>query len=148
MSNKVIRDLGVLHPLLKQAHHKIQQLVIDEYNMPIRLFETGRTQDRHAVMLKKGRETSFISPQVFNLENDPPLYATGLSYVYFDKRWSWNLRDACVMSWYLLFGNLVLDSCPEIRWGGVRRKNINYTFFYLSEDVVFENIKKYPCVTL
>jgi hypothetical protein len=110
------------------------------------LFETGRTQKRHAYLLSKGKVTSIVSPHLYNMESDPPLYATGVDYVYFDNRWSWNLRDDTVLSWYVLFGNLVLDKCPELKWKGQDRKNKNYCHFSLKQSIVYDHMDTIPCV--
>lgn len=142
---KILRTTEMLHPKLVETVHRIQKL-IDHHNIPMRLFETGRTHDRHASMIQKGKAKDIISRQLFNLENDPPLYATGLEYVYYDGRWSWNLRDSSIMSWYYLFGNIVLDECPELEWGGFNRKSTNYCYFQLRCAILVKNLEKIPCV--
>lgn len=146
--SKIIKDLRVVHPLLKTAHHRIQKEVIDAYNIPMRLFETGRTTERHMQLVNKGKENSLISPFIFNLESDPILYSTALSYVYFDQKWSWNLRDGTIRYWYLLFGNLILDECPELEWGANNRKNQNFSLFSLNSVTVNSNQNKIPCVAI
>jgi hypothetical protein len=143
---KIYRNLDVLHPVLIQCIKKIQSSIIDTYNVPMRLFETGRDHERHEMLINKGKTKDIFSNHLHNLENDPPLYATAVDYVYFDQKWSWNLRDSTIMSWYILFGNMVLDICPEIYWSGYDRKRINYCHFQLRYDIVLNNMEEFPCV--
>lgn len=143
---KIIRTTESLHPILKNCVHKIQSEIIDSYNFPIRLFETGRLFERHDLLLKKGKTRDGISRHLFNLDHDPKLYSTAVDYVYFDDKWSWNLRDSTIFSWYMLFGNLVLDKCPELIWGGFNRKSQNLNHFELKSYVIEKNLDKYPCI--
>jgi len=143
---KVLKDTSMLHPLLIGIVDRIQLQVIDKHNAPVRLFETGRQHDRHQAMLYKGTTQSVISRHLYDLTLTPPLYATAIDYVYFNERWSWNLRDATVASWYNVFGHSVLDICPELLWGGLNRKSGNFTHFELRESVIYDNIEKYPCL--
>ena len=143
---KILRTTEMLHPVLIKSVNKIQK-IIDQHNIPMRLFETGRTHKRHSILISKGKARDVISRQRFNLENDPPLYATGLEYVYYDNRWSWNLRDSSIKAWYELFGNLVLDACPELEWGGFNRKSTNYCYFQLRYAILVDNLDSIPCVT-
>ena len=143
---KVIKDVSVLHPLLHDIVNRIQAKVIDKHNAPMRLFETGRLHDRHQALLSSGATKNIISKHLYDLNLTPPLYATAVDYVYFDERWSWNLRNSTVASWYSLFGNLVLDICPELIWGGMDRKSSNLTHFELRERIIYDNIEKYPCL--
>jgi len=98
------------------------------------------------MLINKGKTKDIVSRHLYNLENDPPLYATAIDYVYYDKKWSWNLRDSTTISWYNLFGNLVLDCCPELSWGGFHRKSINYCHFELRYDIVLAKQEEIPCV--
>lgn len=145
MSMKVSRDFEPLHPLLIKSTREIQK-IINSHNMPFKLFETGRTKQRHQGLISKGREIHLLSRHLYNLENDPKLYTTALSYVYYDGKWSWNIRNASIRQWYKLFGNLVLEICPELEWGGYDRESTNYTYFQLKRSVIVENIDKFPCV--
>jgi len=142
---KPSRSLECVHPVLVDCIHRIQK-IIDKHSIPMALFETGRTRERHTYLLSKGKVTSIVSSHLYDMESDPPLYATGVDYVYFDNRWSWNLRDDTILSWYVLFGNLVLDECPELKWKGQDRKNKNYCHFSLRQSVIYNNIDKIPCV--
>ena len=143
---KIQRSTDNLHPLLVECVRRIQRNVIDAYNIPIRLFETGRFHDRHEMLIKKGKTKDIISHHLYNLKNDPPLYATAIDYVHFDSKWSWNLRDSTTNAWYILFGNLVLDACPEIEWAGLNRKSVNFCHFQLKREVILSAMKDIPCV--
>ena len=145
---KIDKTTGMLHPILIKCVKKIQTDIIDSYNIPMRIFETGRDHERQQILLNKGKTKDVLSKHLYDLENDPPLYATAIDYTYYDgKRWSWNLRDSTIMAWYALFGNLVLDICPELQWQGTCRKSINYTHFELRNNIMINNLDIYPCVT-
>jgi len=144
---KILRTTEMLHPVLRDCIERIQKKVIDTHNAPIRLFETGRDHDRQQTLIQKGKTKDLISLHSFNLENNPPLYATAVDYVFYDGKWSWNLRDKTVQAWYELFGNLALDVCPELEWAGFNRKSINYCHFQLRYAILLENLEKIPCVT-
>lgn len=143
---KIQRSLEMLHPVLAKSIRKIQIEVIDAHNMPMRLFETGRDHERHQILISKGKTKDLASFHLYNLKNIPPLYATAIDYVYFDKKWSWNLRDSTTNAWYILFGNLVLDVCPELKWGGFERKSVNFCHFELKRESIISNLKLIPCV--
>jgi len=143
---KIQRNTDALHPIMKVCVRKIQTEIIDTHNIPIRLFETGREHGRHEMLISKGKTKDIISHHLYNLENKPPLYATAIDYVYFDSKWSWNLRDSTTNSWYILFGNLVLDACPELQWSGMNRKSVNYCHFELKREAILEAMKDVPCV--
>lgn len=143
---KILRTTEMVHPILLDCVSRIQNEVIIKHTTPMRLFETGRTHDRHNTLIQKGKTKDIISRHLFNLENIPPLYATAVDYVYCDDKWSWNLRDSSVTAWYILFGNLVLDACPELSWSGIERKSINYCHFQLKESIIRNNFDKFPCV--
>jgi len=145
---KIRRSTDMLHPILTDCVRRINSNIIDVYNIPMRLFETGRDHDRHEMLINKGKTKDLISMHLYNLEHKPPLYSTAVEYVYFDTKWSWNLRDSTINSWYILFGNLVLDVCPELKWFGNNRKSVNYCYFELKQDIIISNLKKFPCVTL
>lgn len=142
---KINRTFDTTHPLLIICAKRIQ-LIIDHHSIPIKLFETGRDHDRHQMLLKKGKTKDIISRHLYNLENDPPLYSTALEYVFYDGKWSWNFRDSTIMSWYQIFGNLVLDSCPELEWGNFNRKSMNYCYFFLRRNSILDNFQEIPCV--
>jgi len=143
---KIQRSTEMLHPLLVEKIKIIQKEIIDFHNLPIRLFETGRDHERHAYLLDKGKTKDLFSKHLYNLENDPPLLATAIDYVFYDKKWSWNLRDSTIVSWYLIFGNLVLDLFPDLEWAGVNRKSTNYCHFQLKKETLMRNLNEYPCV--
>lgn len=143
---RVLKDTDSLHPIMVIVNKKIQKDIIEVYNAPFRLFETGRTHDRHDMLLKKGKTKYPISRHLFNLDNTPPLYSTALDFVYYDGKWSWNLRDSTIKAWYVLFGNMVLDICPELEWSGFDRKGTNYCHFQLKEAIIINNLDRIPCV--
>jgi hypothetical protein len=142
---QIHRHLEYTHPLINSVIERIEISIIQAHNVPFRLFETSREHARHDILLKKGKTKDIMSAHLYNIENEPPLYCTAFDYVYYDGRWSWNLRDSTVAAWYILFGNLVLDICPELIWKGSHRKNVNYTHFELRSSVIFDNIDKIPC---
>lgn len=144
---KIQRATEFLHPLMLDIVIRIENKVIVKHNAPFRLFETGREKERHAILVQRGKTKDLISKHLYNLENDPPLYATAIDYVNYTGKWSWNLRNSTIQSWYLLFGNLVLDECPELIWGGLNRISTNFNHFELNQAVVIDNLDKYPCVT-
>ncbi len=146
MSIKVIKDFDYVHPVLKEIHTRIQDNVINKHSAPFRLFETSREHSRHQAILFKGRTKDILSRHLFNMENDPPLYCTALDYVFYNGQWSWNLRNSVIFNWYILFGNLVIDICPELEWGGLNRRSTNYNHFQLRRDVIIDNLDLYPCV--
>ena len=51
---KVIKTTEMLHPILIKVVDRIQAEVINKYNAPIRLFETGREHERQQAMVYKG----------------------------------------------------------------------------------------------
>ena len=136
----------MVHPLLQAAHSKIQEQVISKHNAPFRLFETGRDHARHQTLIMKGRTKDVLSRHLYDLENDPPLYCTALDYVYFGTEWSWNLRNAVTFHWYTLFGQMVLNVCPELEWAGLNRKCTNFNHFTLRRDIIIDNIDTISCV--
>jgi len=139
-------DTDMLHPMLLICIGRIDTL-IKKHNAPFVLFETGRIQERHQQLINAGKERRIISPHLYNLKSVPPLYTTAVDYVFKkNKKLSWNLRDATVKAWYELFGNLVLDVCPELEWGGLRRKDSNYNEFLLKKRVLISNHSKWRCV--
>ena len=144
---KILKSTDMLHPVLRDCIERIQKKVIDAHNIPIRLFETGRDHERQQILIQKGKTKDLLSRHLFNLENDPPLYATAVDFVFYDGKWSWNLRDSTVQAWYELFGNLVLDECPELEWFGLNRKSINYCHFQLRYAILLERLEEIPCVT-
>ena len=143
---KIERSTETLHPILTSCVKRIQKNVIEAHNAPVRLFETGRTQSRHSMLIQRGKTKDVISRHLYNLSNDPPLFTTAIDYVFYDGRWSWNLRDSTVQAWYILFGNMVLDTCPELEWGGQKRKAVNYCHFQVRRDILIDNLDITPCV--
>jgi hypothetical protein len=144
---KVQTENYMLHPILSEYINSIEIHVIEKHKAPFRLFETGRTHGRHQELLNRGKTQDAISAHLYNLDNDPPLYATAIDYVFHNgKSWSWNFRDSTISSWYSLFGNLVLDVCSGLTWGALNRKSMNYTHFQLKQDIILDNLDHYQCV--
>ena len=143
---KIKRSVDMLHPILVDCVRRINTKIIDAHNVPMRLFETGREHDRQQMLLSKGKTKDVVCRHLFNLEHSPPLYCVAVDYVHFDNKWSWNLRDSTINSWYIIFGNLVLDVCPELQWSGMNRKSVNYCHFELKKQVLIDNYKNIPCV--
>ncbi len=129
-----IRDLDILHPVLREAVGIVQENVIERYSMPFRIFETGRTMKRQRMLLDKRKVNSVMSPLFFNVDHDPPIYSTALVYVYYDGRWSWEIKKPTIKRWYQLFGELVLDESPVLMWGGYFRSSMDYTLFELRPE--------------
>ena len=148
MSTQVNSSLELLHPILREICIKIQSDVIIKHSMPFRLFETGRSEERHQHLIDKGKTLNIFSKHLydFKISETEPLYSAAVDFVFYDGKWSWNFRDQTIMSWYMLFGNLVLDKCPELIWDGTNRKKTNYTHFELREEIIVENLDKYPCI--
>jgi hypothetical protein len=143
---KIKRTFETSHPLIISCSERIES-IIKEHKIPIRLFETGRNHERHQMLIRKGKTKDIISSHLYKLDNEPPLYSTALDYVFYDGKWSWNFRDSTILAWYQLFGNLVLDACPELSWGGfINRKSVNYSHFILRRTVIMDNLEQIPCV--
>jgi hypothetical protein len=128
---QINRDFTYTDPELISLIKKIQKEIIDKHNFPMRIFETSRSSERHLLLLEKGKTKDSNSSHLYDFSMNPPLYSTAVDYVFYKNHWSWNLRDASVVSWYLLFGNLVLDLCPKLTWEGTNRKSVNYCHFQL-----------------
>ncbi len=129
-SSKIIRSLDVLHPDLRRAVQDVQANIIAKHRMPIKLFETGRTKERHEMLMKRGLAQDPISRHRFNLEAG--VFATAVSFVYYeDGRWSWNIRNVKVKRWLQLFGEMVLDRCNNVNWRGYDRERTDYTKYEL-----------------
>ena len=143
---KIDRSLNMVHPILLSCNNRIDAL-IKEHNMPFKLFETGRVHDRQQKLINTGKTRNLLSRHLYNLKANPPLLCTAVDYVYYDGKWSWNLRDSTTASWYHLFGNLVLDACPDLEWHGNKRKQINYCHFQLKKDIILNNLNIFSCVT-
>jgi hypothetical protein len=143
---KILREVEHAHPILRKCISRINTDIIYAHNVPMKIFEIGRTHERHQKLISMGKTKNLLSRHLFNLDNDPPLYSTAIDYVYYDGRWSWNLRDSTILNWYILFGNLVLDICPELEWGGKNRKATNYQCFQLRKEIIENNLSKYNCV--
>jgi len=131
---QINRDFNHTHPALISSIKKIQKEIIDSHNFPMKIFETSRNQERQTFLLEKGKTKETSSSHLYDLDTNPPLYSTAVDYVYYKNHWSWNLRDTSIVSWYILFGNLVLDLCPELIWEGNNRKSVNFTHFELKKE--------------
>ena len=147
MGTQTSTSFDAVHPVLKDICLRIQQSIIIPHSMPIKLFETARSPERHQNLLSKGRTQNVLSKHLFDMTNsERPLYAAAVDYVYYDGKWSWNLRDQTILSWYMTFGNMVLDNFPELEWNGIDRKCSNYTHFQLRDYVIVDYMDKFPCI--
>ena len=139
----VCRSREMLHPVLADRVRQIESEVIARHNMPIRLFETGRTLARQRQLIKRGRDTTMVSAHVYV----PFRYemVCAVDFVFYDQAWSWNLRDQRVKRWYQLFGRLVSDLCPDLTWAGDNVYQQDYTHFEMpvSRYNWREALKKY-----
>jgi len=133
---QVLRDPELLHPILREHVAHIQREVIERHSMPFKLFETGRTRERQADLVEKRRARTLVSRQFFDVEREPPLYSTGFNLVHFSRRWSWDVRNRTIVSWYQILGELVLDLVPDLEWAGYWRSCSDYTFFQLRHAVL------------
>lgn len=133
---QVLRDVELLHPLLREHVRRIQHEIVDRHSMPFRLFETGRTRERQADLVEKRRARTLISQQFFDLDKTPALYSTGFNLVHFSRRWSWDVRNRTILAWYQLVGELILDLVPDLEWAGYWRSCSDYTYFQLRRSVL------------
>lgn len=129
---EVNRSTEFLHPILSKQVNQIQKL-IDRHKMPFRLFETARTIERHRNLYKRGIESHMINAHLFIPLRHETVCAA--DFVFFDSAWSWNLRNQRVRKWYELLGQIVLDECSGIAWGGMDRRYQDYTHFELLPEV-------------
>jgi hypothetical protein len=143
---KIVRTTEMCHPILTSCIEQIKREIIEPHRIPMRVFETGRIHDRHEMLIQRGKTKNVFSRHLHNLDNDPPLYTTAVDFVYYDGKWSWNLRDSTINAWYDLFGNLVLDLCPELEWAGQNRKSKNYCHFQVRHDILLDKLENVPCV--
>ena len=140
MGARIIRDLDYLHPELREIVAAIDEHVIVPHRVPIRLFETARTEERQLSLVRMRKANTVITRFVFNLDQSPPVYSTAVSYVHFVDRWSWDLRTRLIKRWYELFGELVIDLFGDrLFWGGDRRVGEDLTYFELSDQFCREN---------
>jgi len=133
---QVLRDVELLHPILRGHIEHIQHEVIERHSMPFRLFETGRTRERQADLVEKRRARTLVSRQFFDLDREPALYSTGFNLVHFSRRWSWDVRNRTIVAWYQILGELVLDLVSDLEWAGYWRSCSDYTFFQLRHSVL------------
>lgn len=130
---KILRDKKYLHPKLAQAVTVIERELIERHQMPFRLFETGRSLMRQKYLVDRGLDNSMGSA---HLIEKGVLEVTGaVDFVFFENAWSWNLRNQTVLRWYQLFGELVVNLCPELWWAGHSRMYIDYTHFELRREI-------------
>jgi hypothetical protein len=86
-------------------------------------------------LIAKRKQRTLVTRYLVDLDSDPQIFSTAVNYVYYTSRWSWDLRDMTVKRWYQLFGELVMDLCPNIEWAGYWRSNVDYTNFQLKQAV-------------
>lgn len=129
------RAVNVLLPTLQKIVPIIQRDIIDLHNIPMRLFETGRTNARQQELISKKKERTLVSRYLYDLGHSPPLYSSAVGYVFYDDSWSWNIRNLLVRRWYELFGELVMDRFGDrLEWGGYWRRYVDYTYFQLKRS--------------
>ena len=133
---QILRDPKLLHPILLDCHTRIQKQILGKYNCPLRLFETGRLVERQAVLVRKGKSTTLVSRHFFRIDTEPKVLSTAVDYVYHQGHWSWDLRKASIKAWYELFGELVLDICPELDWGRNNRYRADHNHFELKQEIL------------
>lgn len=136
---QIIRETDYLHPLMRAAVQTIQRDVIERHRLPFRLFETARTPARQLSLYNKRKVRTLASYFYFDLKGDPVIHSTAVCFVHFTDRWSWDIRTRTTKRWYELFGELVLDACPDLDWAGNWRSNIDYTHFQLKQAVRLEH---------
>jgi hypothetical protein len=142
MNEQIIRTFEYVHPILSECAQKIDELIIKPYNVPFAVFETARTYDRQRELYLQNRARGLQSRHLFDMSKVPLEYATAIHYVYIVQgRWSWNVRDLTIRRWWQLFGEMVLDICKEIEWGGTWRKNQDYAHFQLKQSVIEDYIR-------
>lgn len=130
------RSVNVLHPVLQGVVPVVQREIIDLHNIPMRLFETGRTLARQQELVGKKKERTLVSRYLYDLDRTPPLYSTAVGYVFYDEGWSWNIRNLLIRRWFELFGELVMDRFADrLEWGGYWRRYVDYTYFQLKRSV-------------
>lgn len=128
------RDTNVLHPVLQRIIPVIQRDIIDLHNIPMRIFETGRTVVRQQELVNKKKTRTLVSRYLYNLACSPPLYSSAISYVFYDTSWSWNVRNLLIRRWFELFGELVMDRFSDrLEWGGYWRRYVDYTYFQVKQ---------------
>ncbi len=137
---QVIRDLDSLHPLLREEVRRIQREVIDQHRAPFRVFETARSAERQMSLVEKRKTRQLVTRYICDLNSDPVIHSTAVNFVYFQSKggWSWDVRNQTVKRWYQLFGELVLDLCPVLEWGGTWRTNTDYNHFQIKQLVCDE----------
>lgn len=130
---KILRDTTYLHPRLAKAVRQIETELIQRHMLPFRLFETGRFVVRQKLLVDRGLDNSMASAHLIMpgvIEQ-----SAAVDFVYFDNAWSWNLRNQTVLRWYQLFGELVVNVCPDLWWSGHSRTYIDYTHFELKREI-------------
>lgn len=109
--------------------------LIEEHEMPFHVFETGRTIERQKLLVEQRKERALITDLYFSLDK-PIKLSTAIKIVYYKDHWSWDIRNSTIKAWYLLLGELTLDSTNDIGWGGTWRKHQDYTHFYVLPDLI------------
>jgi hypothetical protein len=129
------RAVNVLHPVLQKIVPVIQREIIDPHNIPMRIFETGRTVARQQELVTKKKARTLVSRYIYDLGCSPALYSSAISYVFYDTSWSWNIRNLLIRRWFELFGELVMDQFSDrLEWGGYWRRHVDYTYFQVRQS--------------
>lgn len=126
------RSRRLLHPHMITIVNYIEHRIIKVHRAPFKLFETARTPERQAFMTKsKNMPDPRSFPHSFDLDVDPPLLSTAVTFVFYNDSFSWDLRSRLVRTWYEWLGVMVTERCPDIEWGGDWRRGQDVTHFQL-----------------
>ena len=106
MSTKRTADPALLDPRWWPFDYGIER-IIERHRLPIRRFETRRTEERQKFLYDHGRSKTLLSKHLRNLATD---------FVPFvDGKWIWD------KNWMIVLGYLVMQIHMKgrpIRWGG------------------------------
>lgn len=104
-----IKDINLLDPKFKPYAERILE-IIEEHNLPFRLFETLRTLERQKKLKKRGSSWTLKSQHIKGLAADFVVYHKAT------KKYSWKSED---ILYYDFLGKLVeKEMGDKIKWGG------------------------------
>lgn len=100
------RDISLLKPKLQVIVRAIQKKII-EHNLPIEVFETGRTIERQRQLFRKGTSKTMNSRHLTGEAVDFVVRING--------RWSWKSKHIYI---YEMFGALMTGLYgKQVEWG-------------------------------